>query len=62
MKEQNFEIKDGLTREITNIIMNSMPHVHRDKFLFKCRIKLVAELIEIEKNIRKDFNIDSHWL
>ncbi len=50
-----FEIKDGLTREITKIILNSIAYIPNNRFLFKCRIRMLADLIEIEKSIRKDF-------
>ena len=50
-----FEIKDCLTREITKIILNSISYIPNNRFLFQCRIKMLADLIEIEKSIRKDF-------
>ncbi len=62
MREAQFEIKDGLTREITTIILNSILLGHNDRFLLKCRIRLIAELIEFEKNIRKDRTIYPNWL
>lgn len=62
MQDAQFEIKDGLTREITTIILKSMLLGHSDRFLLKCRIRLIAELIEFEKNIRKDIPINQSWL
>ena len=62
MQDAHFEIKDGLTREITTIILKSMLLGHSDRFLLKCRIRLIAELIEFEKAIRKDLTIYSNWL
>ena len=57
-----FEIKDGLMREISNIILKSMLLAHNDRFLLKCRIRLIAELIEYEKDIRKDITLYPNWL
>ncbi len=62
-KDLLFEIKDGLTREITKIILNSISYIPKNRFMFKCRIKMVADLIEIEKGIRRDFFSNfTNWL
>ncbi len=53
--DELFEIKDGLTLEITKIILNSIAYIPTNRFLFQCRIRMLADLIEIEKSIRKDF-------
>ena len=62
MQDAQFEIRDGLTREISTIILKSLLLGHSDRFLLKCRIRLIAELIEFEKNIRKDMTIYPNWL